>query len=96
LTDGHKFRVVLDVQNVLNLVNNKWGIVEEYGSTGSGQGNNRIIDAACANAAGVASASSSPVCDTYRYSNYSSTATAKSINNDRSLWYAQISLRYEF
>ncbi|HQT55016.1 MAG TPA: TonB-dependent receptor, partial [Phenylobacterium sp.] len=96
LTDGHKFRVVFDVQNVLNLVNNKWGIVEEYGSTGSGQGNNRIIDAACANAAGVASGNGSAVCDTYRYSNFSSSATTRTINNDRSLWYAQISLRYEF
>ncbi len=96
LTEGHKFKVVLDVQNVLNLVNNKWGIVEEYGSTGSGQGNNRIVDAACANAAGVASSASSAVCDTYRYSNFSSTATTRTINNDRSLWYAQVSLRYEF
>ncbi|WP_310542458.1 TonB-dependent receptor [Phenylobacterium sp.] len=96
LNAGHKFKIVFDIQNVLNLVNDKWGIVEEYGSTGSGQGNNRIIDAACANAAGVASGTGSAVCDTYRYSNFSSTATTRTINNDRSLWYAQVTLRYEF
>lgn len=93
---GHKFRVVLDVQNVLNLLNNKWGVVEEYGSTGSGQGNNRLVDVACATAAGVAAGTGSAACDRYIYSNFSSTATSRTINNDRSLWYAQVSLRYEF
>lgn len=96
LIEGHKFKVVLDVQNVLNLLNNKWGIVEEYGSGGSGQGNNRIVDVACATSAGVAAGAGSPVCDRYLYSNYSSTATSKTINNDRSLWYIQVAFRYEF
>lgn len=93
---GHKFRVVLDLQNVLNLLNNKWGIVEEYGSTGSGQGNNRLVDVACGTAAGVAAGAGSTACDRYIYSNFSSTATSRTINNDRSLWYAQVSFRYEF
>jgi hypothetical protein len=93
---GHKFKVVMDVQNVLNLLNNKWGSVEEYGSTGSGQGNNRIVDVQCATATGAAAGNGSPVCVRYRYSNPNTTALTRSINNARSLWYAQVSLRYEF
>jgi hypothetical protein len=87
---------VFDIQNVLNLLNNKWGIVEEYGSTGSGQGNNRIVDVGCATAAGALAGSGSPVCDAYFYQNYNSQATVKSIKNERSLWYMQVSLRYQF
>ncbi|ODT85473.1 TonB-dependent receptor [Phenylobacterium sp. SCN 70-31] len=94
--DGHKFRVQLDIQNVLNLLNNKWGTVEEYGSTGSGQGNNRIVDVQCATATGAAAGNGSPTCVRYRYSNPNTTALTRSVNNARSLWYAQLSLRYEF
>ncbi|WP_397422962.1 TonB-dependent receptor domain-containing protein [Phenylobacterium sp.] len=93
---GHKFKVVMDVQNVLNLLNNKWGSVEEYGASGSGQGNNRIVDVQCATATGAAAGNGSPVCVRYRYSNPNTTALTRSINNARSLWYAQVSLRYEF
>jgi len=93
---GHKLKAVVDIQNVLNLLNNKWGSVEEYGSTGSGQGNNRIVDVQCATAAGVAAGNGSPVCVRYRYSNPNTTALTRTVNNQRSLWYAQVSLRYEF
>lgn len=96
LISGHHFKVVFDIQNVLNLLNNKWGIVEEYGSTGSGQGNNRIVDVGCATAAGVLAGAGNAACDAYFYQNYNSQATVKSIKNERSLWYMQVSLRYEF
>ena len=98
---GHKFKVVLDVYNVLNLMNDSWGTIEEYGSTGSGQGNNRIVDVQCATATGAAAGTGSPVCARYRYSNPSSTALTRSFAgrpgaNNPSLWAAQISLRYQF
>jgi len=95
---GHKFKVVLDVQNVLNLLNNKWGVIEEYGSSGgsSSQGNNRIVDVVCANDAGVAVGAGSPVCTRYLYQSPSTTALTTTKFNDRSLWYMQVALRYEF
>lgn len=98
LLPGHKFRVVLDVQNVLNLLNKNWGTVEEYSGTGSGQGNHRIVDVECATASGaVAITSATPAaCAAYRYSNPSATALTRTVNTNRSLWYAQVSLRYEF
>lgn len=99
--DGHKFKVIFDIYNVLNLLNNKWGTIEEYGSSGSGQGNNRIVDVQCATATGTAAGNGSPVCVRYRYSNPSATALTRSFAsrqgaNNPSLWAAQISLRYEF
>ncbi len=99
--EGHKFKVLLDVYNVLNLLNSKWGTIEEYGSTSSGQGNNRIVDVQCATATGAAAGAGSPVCVRYRYSNPSATALTRSFAsrqgaNNPSLWAAQISLRYEF
>jgi hypothetical protein len=98
---GHKFRVVFDVQNVLNLLNKKWGVVEEYGPTNSStQGVQRVVDAVCAtrNAAGavVAAGAASVACDRYLYSNYNNTTTAKTVNQTASLWAVQVSLRYEF
>ncbi len=91
-----KFKVVLDIQNVLNLLNNKWGSVEEYAGSGSGQGNNRILDVACGNDAGVAVGAGSAVCTRYIYSNPSATALTRTVNTQRSLWAAQLTLRYEF
>lgn len=98
LIEGHKLRLSLDVQNVLNLINNKWGLVEEYGPTGgtSSQGILRVVDATCATATGAAAGAASPVCVRYRYSSYNPAAATRTINNDRSLWYAQVSLRYQF
>lgn len=95
---GHKFKVVFDIQNVLNLLNNKWGLVEEYGPTAgsSSQGILRVVDATCATATGAAAGAASPVCVRYRYSNFNPTALTRTINNERSLWYAQVSLRYQF
>jgi hypothetical protein len=98
---GHKFKVVLDLYNVLNLLNDRWGTIEEYGATGSGQGNNRIVDVQCATATGAAAGTGSPVCVRYRYSNPNATALNRSFAgragaNNPSLWAAQISLRYQF
>ena len=49
----------------------------------------------CADANGAAQSANSAVCTNYRYSNVP-TSVPKQTNQFLSLWYAQISLRYEF
>ena len=88
---GHKFRMVLDIQNVLNLINNDWGIVEEYFDV------NQVVSVTCADAAGAAIATSNPACPRYRYSNFNAGALRENIDTaGRSLWTIQVGLRYEF
>ncbi|MFC3068240.1 TonB-dependent receptor [Phenylobacterium soli] len=97
---GHKFRVQADVRNVLNLLNNKWGRVSEWVDN-SGTGAIQLARAVCTDAAGNATTTTSstlstnPVCAGYRYSNVPTSVT-KQVNSLLSLWYAQISFRYEF
>lgn len=87
-----KFRFVADIQNLANLLNDEWGIVEEYGDTLT------LVNAQCADAAGVVqSGAGNPVCSTYRYSSASSSADTKNRdNNGRSFWAIQLGLKYEF
>ena len=87
--DGHKFRVQMDIRNVLNLLSNKWGRVAEYETT------SRLASVRCATAAGVAVAATDASCVGYLYSNVPTTVQ-KTVNQPLSLWYMQISLRYEF
>ena len=88
---GHKSRLTFDLQNVLNLLNDEWGVVEEYNDS------TRLISAQCATSAGVAAPTGSPVCDRYLYSNFNTTAATKTRdNNGRSVWSVQVGLRYEF
>lgn len=86
LIASHKFRVVLDIQNVLNLLNDEWGIVEEHTDVAN------IVSVACADAT-----TANPfACSRYRYSNFQSTVFNKNINTGKSLWTIQVGLRYEF
>lgn len=86
-----RFRLVADLQNVANLLNDEWGIVEEYGDTIN------VVSAQCATSTGAAAPTGSPACDRYRYSNFNSNGGRLSIdNNGKSLWALQIGLRYEF
>ncbi len=91
---GHKFRVTLDVQNLLNLINDKWGIVDEYSDT------NRVVSVACADASGavVTTSSANPfACNRYRYSSFQSSSTQRNLDTGgKSLWTVQVGLRYEF
>lgn len=88
---GHKFRVVLDMQNVLNMLNDEWGIVEEYFDV------NNLVNVSCANAAGTAVATGDPSCARYRYSSFNANGLRENIdNNGKSVWAIQVGLRYEF
>ncbi|WP_309604407.1 TonB-dependent receptor domain-containing protein [Phenylobacterium sp.] len=96
---GHKFRIQADIRNVLNLLNSNWGQVAEYVDP-AGTSNIQLARVQCTDAAGVATTSTSapsanPVCAGYLYSNVP-TSVSKARNSGLSLWYAQISLRYEF
>ncbi|MEQ7156500.1 TonB-dependent receptor [Brevundimonas aurifodinae] len=87
-----RFKFVADIQNLANLLNDEWGIVEEYGDSLT------LINAECADAAGIVRSNvGNPVCSTYRYSSPSSSAdTLNRDNNGRSFWAIQLGLRYEF
>jgi hypothetical protein len=90
LIASHKFRVVLDIQNVLNLLNDEWGIVEEYTDVAN------IVNVACANASGVAVSAGDFSCPRYRYSNFNANVFNKNVNTGKSLWTIQVGFRYEF
>ncbi len=94
LIQGHKIRVQADIRNVLNLLSSKWGRVAEY-NDGAGTSTLSLARAQCADATGAAVAANSATCVGYRYSNVPTTVT-KTLNSNLSLWYMQVSLRYEF
>ncbi len=91
---GHKIRIQADIRNVLNLLNHNWGRVDEYVDA-AGTSTINLARVQCADAAGNAQSAASAVCTNYRYSNVP-TQVPKQTNQFLSLWYAQISLRYEF
>jgi outer membrane receptor for ferrienterochelin and colicin len=87
--DGHKFKLVFDVRNVLNLIDRDWGKAQEFSDV------NTMTRVSCADATGVAIAATSAACPRYRYSNVL-TSIVPTRNNAQSLWYLQVGLRYEF
>lgn len=93
LLDGHKLKLVFDIRNVLNLVNKDWGLVGEYSDV------NTLARVDClsdfAGATGTAAPTNSAACVGYRYSQVPTSVT-KTRNTALSLWYMQISLRYQF
>ena len=87
--EGHKLKVNLDIRNVLNLVNSKWGRVAEYSDLTT------LARVDCADANGVIVPTSSAACPRYIYSQVPTTIS-KAQNPYLSLWYVQVGLRYEF
>jgi hypothetical protein len=94
LIEGHKIRIQADVRNLLNLLNTNWGRVSEYVDP-AGTSMVKLANVQCADANGTAQTAASAVCTNYRYSSVPTTVS-KQTNQFLSLWYAQISLRYEF
>ncbi len=87
---GHKFKLTLDIQNVLNLLNDEWGIIEEY------QDVTNVVSVQCADAAGAAVPGGSFACPRYRYSNFNASSLNENIETGKSLWTIQVGLRYQF
>jgi hypothetical protein len=83
--------LTFDFQNVLNMINEDWGVVEEYGDQQT------LYTAACADAAGLVNNAGTLLCNRYRITNPSTILTnPKSRNVDRSRWQIQVGVRYEF
>jgi len=89
---GHRTLLTFDIGNVLNLINDEWGVIKEYGDSVN------LYSAACADANGVASNAGAVTCNTYRISSATSMGNAFTTqrNTDLSRWTIQIGLRYEF
>ena len=89
--EGHRTMLTFDVANVLNLVNDEWGIIREYGESVN------LFNAACAGADGVADNDGAVTCNRYRISTATNSANiTTSRNTEASRWAIQIGLRYEF
>lgn len=99
-SENHKARITFDVANFLNLLNKKWGVIEEYGE------DVRLFDVSCAGANGVSDNIGVLTCARYRISGANSTllnpasatgpAGGVTRNTDRSRWQIQVGLKYEF
>jgi hypothetical protein len=89
---GTGARVVFDIQNVLNLINDDWGIVEEFFDV------NNVVNVACVTETGANPSAANPfACPAYRYSNFNSNSLRETVDtNGRSFWAIQIGLRFEF
>ena len=91
---GHKLTFTMDVFNLGNLINKKWGVVAEYGSDGR-QGT-PIYKVACTDASGNVVAASSPVCAGYQISSVSTTMTTPTVNQAATLYSVMFGLKYSF
>jgi hypothetical protein len=99
-SENHKARVTLDIANVLNLIDEDWGVIDEYGEDA------RLFDVSCAGANGVSDNAGVLTCTKYRISGANSTLlNPESVNGpaggvlrntERSRWQIQIGLKYEF
>ncbi len=99
-SEDHKARLTFDIANVLNLIKDDWGVIEEYGE------DVRLFDVSCAGANGVSDNAGVLTCARYRISAAntslltpaSATGPAGGVirNTDRSRWQIQIGLKYEF
>ena len=93
---GHSMLFTMDIANLGNLLNKNWGVVKEYTSSRSG---GVVVNAQCANAAGVAASQSDPTCATYRYSYTTANAVTMAtptIDQQASLWAIEVGLKYRF
>jgi outer membrane receptor for ferrienterochelin and colicin len=91
---GHKLRVQADIRNVANLLNHKWGQVGEW-NDGAGTSTLQLARVQCLTSTGALAGTTNAECAGYRYSQVPTTLT-RVINPNLSLWYIQVSLRYEF
>ena len=95
----NKASFTIDFKNFLNLLNDRWGVVEEFGSSRGGTGD-RVVSVQCADGAGVAQNATSSICSSYRYSSFNSSAgsVGSGIPNvdTSSRWAIIMGLKYEF
>lgn len=85
----HRTLFTIDVQNVANLLNDEWGIVEEFPE------DFRLFDVACAGADGISDNDGVLSCNRYRISGVN-TNQLQTRNTDRSRWTIMLGLKYSF
>lgn len=91
LMRGHRTRLTFDIANVLNLLDDDWGIVSEYGESLN------LFSVSCAGLDGVADNDGAVTCNRYLINSATDQATiTPGRNTDISRWAIQIGLRYEF
>ena len=91
--EGHRLTASMDVYNLGNLLNKKWGNVAEYGD---GRAGTPIYKVACTDASGAVAAASNPVCAGYQISSVSTTFGTPTVNQYASLYQVMFGLKYAF
>jgi hypothetical protein len=87
-----RFLLTFDVQNVLNLLDKDWGLIEEI----SNEGDYTLYSVACASATGDTAAANSVIdCARYRISSVDPGSQVLR-SDDLSRWVIQIGLKYKF
>lgn len=91
LRSGHRTMLTFDIANVLNLINDEWGVVSEYGESLN------LFSVSCAGLDGAADNDGAVTCNRYRISSATNQSTiAAGRNTEASRWAIQVGLRYEF
>ena len=86
---GHRTLFTMDIANFANLLNDEWGIVEEFPE------DFRLFDVSCAGATGLADNAGIASCNRYRISSVN-TGQTENRSAEESRWAIQFGLKYEF
>lgn len=93
---GNELLFTIDIQNLGNLIDRKWGVVKEYTNARAG---GVLVNAQCANADGSVAGATSATCAAYRYSYTTASPTAlavPTIDQISSLFTIEAGLKYRF
>jgi hypothetical protein len=88
----------VDIANLGNLINKKWGVIKEYSNSRAGA---VLVNASCGDATGAAPTAVNPVaCQSYVYSYTNANAVTQSkpniVDQTASLWQVELGLKYKF